>query len=195
MKIPSLDTFVNFDLQTPKKESNKSDNNLTKKATKKTEYKPKEVYLKWTSQDKQNISFNNKKLSRSMIIIAMFFGTLFIVMGEYFLILLIISIFFVYYALNKSPVQNIEHEINSNGLSYAGQQYDWDSLEKFFFKEGDILCIDTYLSLPRRLFMIIDVSKKEEIKNVLEKFIPFVIEPEKDTFNKVYDTINNSLIK
>lgn len=200
MKLPTISSFLNIELNTPQKtdelpKNDTKDNSKTQQEPIKKVYEPKKVILKWTAPDREKYSFGNKKLSRSMVIIAMFFGILFIVMGEYFLILLIMSIIFVYYALDKTPEQMVVHEINSQGILHAGEQYNWEKLESFFFKNDKLLCIDTYLPLPRRLFLLVDEDNKKAIIEHLEKHMPYVVNPEKSSLDKAYDAVVNSLNK
>jgi len=190
MSFLNLNSLINLEL---KKNPETPLINQSKEVVK--DLGPKNTYMTWHAPDREEFSINNKTLFRTFIVITAFFIVLFISMEEYALIMLIASIVFVFYALKKAPIKKIEHEINSHGITYAGQEFNWDKLESFYFKNDNLVCVDTYLSYPRRLFIIIEPDKKKEITENFKKHIKLIEEPPKTYLDKIYDFLYLNLKK
>jgi len=100
---------------------------------------------------------------------------------EWLLIGVMVALMFVAYVLATVEPENVEHEITTIGIVTGNKTYKWEDLKGFWFgkKWKDvILNIDTKLSFPGRLMMLLGDKKQEEIKKILEKYIQFEI-PEK----------------
>ncbi len=93
---------------------------------------------------------------------------------EWFLIAAIISLAFVYYVLSTVSPEEIEYRITNKGISFEEKSYDWDFLWRFWFSEKygqKLLNIDTRLSMPGRLSLVIKKEDEPKIKEILEKYL------------------------
>jgi len=154
-------------------------------------YGEKVVLLTWTAPGRV-IKELSPKAIKTIVIIAVSVSLLFALMQEFFLIIVIASAGFLAYMLSKSPTPEVRHEVSTHGVWYAGEQfYYWHELKQFFFKnEGDalILCVDTVERLPGRLFMTINPSDLEKLKEIFSKHLLFLESEPKDFVSKAYSS-------
>jgi hypothetical protein len=150
---------------------------------------PKEVYLQWEAQSRVHKKGFNKKMTRTMIVIGVVISLFLAVMGEFFLILVIGSIIFVSYVLSTTPPENVIYQISSHGIMYGEQMFYWDQLKQYFFSYStgqELLCVDTKVSLPGRLFLTTRSEDKEKIKEILSRYLPFLKEEPVTVMDKAY---------
>lgn len=131
------------------------------------------------------------KVNRSLLIIAALVALLLVSMKEFLLIAVVSSIVFVRYILSATPGESVHHKITNHGVDFAGQFYSWADLKHYFFishENHEMLCIDTHNKLPGRLFMIIQTSEKEKIKEIVGKYLTFLQEPPSSVVDKMFET-------
>ena len=134
----------------------------------------------------------DKKMIRTLIIIAVIFSLIFILMQEFLLVVLIASIIFMSYIIRATPAESLRYELNTHGVSYAGTLYYWYDLSRFFFKNtagAEVLCVDTISGIPGRLYLTLNPGDREKVKEITEKYLNF-LELEPKTFvDKAYDSV------
>jgi len=170
-----------------------------KEASRQKSFDPKElgeknVFLAWETVSRPEKKLVGAKATRTMTIIGVFVGLLLVIMQEFFLIFLIASVIFISHVLSKAEPEIVKHEISNHGISYNGQLYYWYELKHFFFMQSagfEILAVDTWNSLPGRLFLVLgEKSKdKDKIKEYLTKYIAFLPEPPHTFLDKTYDAV------
>jgi hypothetical protein len=95
---------------------------------------------------------------------------------EFFAALPILALALLAYVLATVPPEIIENEITTQGINVDRHSYLWEELDDFWFAEKysfTVLEIDTFLSWPRRLFVIIKKEDQEKVKQLLAKYIPY----------------------
>lgn len=154
-------------------------------------YGEKTVEFTWTAPSRV-LNELSQKSAKTLVIIAISVSLLLALMQEFPLILVLASAGFLYYMLSKSPMTQIQHEISSHGLWYAGEQfYYWHELKTFFFKQSGgelLLCVDTIEKLPGRLFINFTATDKEKLKELLGKRLIFLEEEPKGLLDKLYNS-------
>ena len=134
----------------------------------------------------------DKKMVKTLIIIAVVISMIFILMQEFLLVVLIASIIFISYIIRATPAENLKYELNTHGVSYAGTLYYWYDLSRFFFKNtagAEVLCIDTKSGIPGRLYLTIIAGDREKIREIIKKYLNF-LEVEPKTFvDKAYGSV------
>ena len=88
-------------------------------------------------------------------------------------VVLIISIFFLFYVLSTVEPENIEYKITNKGIKIGGRRNDWAVLGRFWFSrrfDHDLLIIES-ASLPGRIELVIVPEKKEEIRKSLSAYL------------------------
>lgn len=137
-------------------------------------------------------SFKLPKLNRSFVVIGMFLLLLFLMMKEFLLIAALGSLFFLWNVLSGVRSEPVTHEISTHGISYAGQFYKWTELKEFFFGRlgnTDTLCINTVEKLPGRLILLVKISDKEKLTEILGRYLTFIQKEPTNVFDKVYNTV------
>ena len=92
----------------------------------------------------------------------------------------ILAVVFVAYVLSTVPPETIHHRITTFGVENAGRRYSWIELYEFWFEEKDevaMLTMQTRIPFPPRIHILLGEVKKEEVKAVLERYLPFRPEP------------------
>jgi len=102
---------------------------------------------------------------------------------EWLLIAVMVALMFVAYVLATVPPEKVEHEITTRGVVTGGKTYKWGDLKGFWFSKKwkeTILHIETKLSFPGRLMMLLGGADEKKIKEILQKQMEYE-EPE-ETF-------------
>ena len=89
-------------------------------------------------------------------------------------VILLISLFFLFYVMNTIPPETVEYKITTRGISVAGKKIDWSMLGRFCFvqkEDLETLVVET-ATFPGRMELIIASSKKEEIRKALSSYLP-----------------------
>ena len=105
---------------------------------------------------------------------------------EWLLIAVIVALAFVAYVLATVSPEKVEHEITSRGVVVEKKLYQWKDLNRFWFSvkwKDKILNIDTKLGFPARFMMLLGEIKKEDIKEILNKYVQYEV-PEKTFLDK-----------
>lgn len=185
MQLKDLTSFVGL---TKKKEEPISPSTASVKPDP-SMYGEKVVEHSWTAPNRV-VNQLSQKSAKTIIVIAVSVSLLFALMQEFLLIIVIASAGFLYYMLSKSPATEVEHQVSTHGLWYAGEQfYYWYELKQFFFKSDGqslFLCVDTVERLPGRIFLNIKPEDKEKLKELFAKRLLFLEEEPKNFIDKAY---------
>lgn len=105
---------------------------------------------------------------------------------EWLLIGVIIALMFISYVLGTVPPPNVNYKITTRGILVEDKTYNWSQLRRFWFSKKwgrELIYLETILSFPRQLQLIIEDQKKEEVKKIVEKYLIFE-EPKKTIIDK-----------
>lgn len=133
-------------------------------------------------------------------------------MGEIILIILAISLVFLIFIMATVPPESVAHEITTKGLKVSGKFYKWSALDSFWFtKKYDfvLLNIDTNLSMPSRLILLLDYKKMrmiddkespyssdiEDISNLLGRYIEIKVFDENIKQSKFSELTEGKIIQ
>lgn len=93
---------------------------------------------------------------------------------EWLLIATIIALVFVYYVLSSVPPEEVEHQITTRGLRFAGRDFFWEELGRYWFSERwsqKIFNIEIGGRLPGRLELLLGEMEEKKIKDVVGKYL------------------------
>lgn len=93
---------------------------------------------------------------------------------EWLLIATIIALIFVYYVLSSVPPEEVEHQITNRGIRFAGRDFFWEELGRFWFHERfgqKILNIEIGGRLVGRLELLLGQTEEKTIKEILAKYL------------------------
>lgn len=152
----------------------------------------KSLYKWETTNIPSNETFTMPKFNRSFVVIGLFVILLFLLMKEFLLIAALGAIFFLWSVLSKVSAQNVTHELTSHGVDYAGQFFKWTELSEYYFssKNGsEMLCINTSVNLPKRLFLVLGNADKNKINEILGKYLDLLKKEPNTVFDKAYTSV------
>jgi len=140
-------------------------------------------------QEKIDISWNSpsrlfkrrdKEYFTNIAAIVFLLVVILIFAREFMLVAAVLSIVFLVYVLSTVPPEEVKHSISSLGIESAGHFYRWEELQDFWFEEqwGQQLLI-VRPALGTRIVILLGLIQKDQIKEVVGKYIPFREEPEK----------------
>ncbi|MBI2600509.1 hypothetical protein HYW42_01020 [Candidatus Daviesbacteria bacterium] len=120
--------------------------------------------------------------------IVVLFILIVLLMKEFLLIGVLLSLMFVSYVLALVPPNNVVYRVSTQGIVIGEDFYFWHYLDSFWFKKkegSDILIIQTALRFPAQLMLVLgqDVSE-EEVKRIIARFLPYHEIPHKTLFDK-----------
>ncbi|HOR01894.1 MAG TPA: hypothetical protein PKZ92_01395 [Candidatus Woesebacteria bacterium] len=98
---------------------------------------------------------------------------------EFFLIIALVSVLFLYYVLSTVPPQNVKYKITNRGIYFGEDRYQWDLFSRFWIKKSlsnETINFETILRFPRQISLVINESDKEKIKELVVKRLPLVEE-------------------
>ncbi|MFA5532324.1 MAG: hypothetical protein WDA13_01885 [Candidatus Shapirobacteria bacterium] len=96
---------------------------------------------------------------------------------EFFLIIALVSILFLYYVMSTIEPGNIKYKITNRAIYFGEPNYEWDLLTRFWFKKSlssEMIHFETKLRFPRQVSLVINKEDKEKIKEIVLKKLPMV---------------------
>jgi hypothetical protein len=96
---------------------------------------------------------------------------------EFFLILALVSVLFLYYVLSTVPPSKAKYKITNWGIYFGEARYAWDNFEKFWFGKSlgsDMINFGTVLRFPRSVSLVINPNDQEKLKEIVVKKIPLI---------------------
>ena len=100
-----------------------------------------------------------------------------IFINEFFLIMALISVLFVYYALSSVPPGMVKNKLTNRAVYFGELRYEWNGLQNFWFKKSlsnQTINFDTMLRFPRMVSLVIDPQDQEKLKEIVVKRIPLL---------------------
>jgi hypothetical protein len=86
---------------------------------------------------------------------------------------LISLLFFIYVVFSTKP-NMIKNRITARGVEYDDKLYEWFMLDSFYFtkkKEQNFLIVNTKLSFPSTLIMLLDEKDRLPIFLLLQEYV------------------------
>ncbi len=134
------------------------------------------VLFEWTSPERA-FQRRNRDFWITAIAILVLVSVIFVMIQEFYLVIALISVLFLYYVLSTVPPENITHKITNKGIYFGEAHYSWDLLERFWFQKTlgwDAVFFETKLRFPPQLSMIIDKESEDKLKEIIQKRIPLI---------------------
>lgn len=155
---------------------------------------PKESYFVWSAPGRAIHKGYNEKLMRTFAIIGVFVALFLVILQEYLLILVVVSMIFVGHVLAKTPPEDSKFELSSYGVSIDDQTYYWHELRRFFFFNQDgykVLAIDLINGFPSRLFLTINEADLSKIQEILGQRLQFLESVPETLLDKTYKSVSS----
>ena len=104
-------------------------------------------------------------------------SVIFFLIKEFFLIMALGSVLFLFYVLSTVEPGKIKNKITNRGIYLGEAMYPWELLVRFWFKNSlgtEAILFETNLRFPPQVVLVIDPKDKEKLKNLVVKKIPLI---------------------
>jgi len=132
--------------------------------------------LKWEAPERA-FKKRDKDFWITTISILVLFSVVLFFVKEFFLIVALVSVLFLYYVLSTVPPQTAKYKITNRGIDFGDSKYSWDILLRFWFRKSldtELLEFETNLRIPRQISLVINETDKEKLKDIVLKKLPLV---------------------
>ena len=155
---------------------------------------PQKVLLKWEGVPKAASATMDPRYRKTFLIIGVVVVFLLVLMKEFFLILVVASLYFVSHTMAKNPLDNFKYIISTYGLNINERLYYWDEIVRFFFSGHysdveEYLAVDLKEGFPSRLIIGFEDKDKEKIIEAMNKYIPYLEEEPLTFVDKAYKSV------
>lgn len=140
--------------------------------------KEEKVLFEWTAPERA-FQRRDRDFWITAVAILVLVAVILIFIKEFFLIIALGSILFLYYVMSTVPPENIKNKLTNRGVYFGEARYEWIVLRRFWFKKSlsnQLLAIETNLRFPRQIMLVIDIKDQEKIKELVVKRIPMLEE-------------------
>ncbi len=144
---------------------------------------PTEVLYKWTAPARIFVK-RDQKWFISIAFVILVFILLFAFLQDILPIFVLVALMFIIYLLGTIEPHDIVHEITNKGIHTMDKLFTWTELKNFWFtKQYDWvkLNVDTKLTFPGRLILLVKEREDRKVFNLLRKNLPYY-ELEKQTW-------------
>ncbi len=155
----------------------------------------REVLFSWESPERTFVP-RSREYFRRIISLLFIVSAVLILAGQFLLVALLVALAVLYYVLSSVPPSNVKHELDNYGIFYLGRQYYWPELKFYFFTNEageNILNVDTRDPYPGRLILLLGKIKPEEVKEVMNKYLPLREVPPETMFDKAFKSVSSKL--
>ena len=134
------------------------------------------VLIEWVAPERA-FQKREKDFWITAVAILVLVAVIFIFITEFFLVVALGSLLFLFYVMSTVPPENTKYMITNRGIYMGEAHYYWDILEKFWFKPSmstEMIHFGTILRFPRSVSFVINHQDKEKIKEIVAKKIPLI---------------------
>jgi hypothetical protein len=134
------------------------------------------VLFEWEAPER-SFKKRDKDFWITVVAILVLFSVVLFFIKEFFLIVALTSVLFLYYVLSTVPPGKIKNKITNRGIHFGDVKYGWNLLLRFWFKkslDSHLLEFETNLRIPRQISLVINIDDKKKIKDIVLKKLPLV---------------------
>ncbi|MDD4938057.1 MAG: hypothetical protein PHX34_03525 [Candidatus Shapirobacteria bacterium] len=142
------------------------------------DWNEEKVKIEWEAAERA-FQKKNKDFWITAIAILILVSVILVFVKEFFLIISLVSVLFLYYVLSTVSPRQIKYKITNRSIYFGESNYEWDLLTRFWFKKSlssEMIHFETKLRFPRQVSLVINEVDKEKIKEIVIKKIPMVEE-------------------
>ena len=154
-----------------------------------------EILLSWKSPSHP---FKKRNKAFYQTIAAMTFLLLVIVffLHEFLLMGVILAVAFVIYVIYSIPPIEVGHKITPGGIENAGRFFSWNQLSSFWFEKklnSEVLIIQTHLSYPAQIRIVLNQVKSENVKEIMGKYLIYLEKPPRNFVDNFSNWLGNKI--
>lgn len=142
------------------------------------DWNEEKIRIEWKAPERA-FQKKDKDFWITIIAILILVSVILFFVKEFFLILALISILFLYYVLSTVPPKDIKYKITNRAIYFGESDYKWEIFTRFWFKKNlssNMIHFETKLRFPRRISLVINFADKEKIKEIVLKKLPLIEE-------------------
>ncbi len=143
------------------------------------ELSEEKVLMEWEAPER-SFQRRDRDFWITAVAILALVSVIFIFIKEFFLVVALGSVLFLYYVLSTVPPGNIRNKVTNKGIYFGEARYPWELLERFWFKKSlsnSLLMLETRLKFPRQISLVILPDSQEKIKEIMIKRVPLLETP------------------
>ena len=137
------------------------------------------VLFEWVAAERA-FQRREKDFWVTAVAILVLVAVIFIFIKEFFLIIALGSLLFMFYVLSTVPPADVKYMITNRGVYFGEIHYYWDVLEKFWFKKSlstEMIHFGTVLKFPRTVSLVIKPADKDKLQELVLKKLPLIDNP------------------
>jgi hypothetical protein len=134
------------------------------------------VLGEWTAAERA-FQKRDKDYWITAIAILVLVSVILVFIKEFFLIIALVSLLFLYYVLSAVPPGETKYKITNRGVYMGETVYYWNILEKFWFSNSlssEMINFGTVLRFPRAITLVIKAADKEKLRELVKKRLPLI---------------------
>lgn len=134
------------------------------------------TFLEWHAPGRPFKEHSKEYFVNGFLIMVAVEIIVFLVFKDFFLMTLIFSLVFLWFALSFVPPHDFYYKITTEGIRVEDYFFIWDELYDFFFIKHhgkDVLYITTKSYYPGELKLTLGEFTADEIKPILLPFLPY----------------------
>lgn len=146
------------------------------------------VLFEWVAPERA-FQKREKDFWITAVAILVLVAVIFVFIKEFFLIIALGSLLFMFYVLSTVPPTDAKYKLTNRGVYFGEVPYYWDTLEKFWFKKSlstEMIHFGTLLKFPRTVSLVIKKDDKEKLREIVIKKLPLIENPP-STIDKITD--------
>jgi hypothetical protein len=109
----------------------------------------------------------------TILAIAGIIGLVLFLVEGFMPVVLLASLIFLFYVLSTVEPESVEYRVTNKGIKVAGKLTEWKVLTRYWFSrrfDSELLVFEE-ITIPGRMELVLDATKKEEIKKALEPYL------------------------
>jgi hypothetical protein len=134
------------------------------------------VLFEWEAPER-SYQKRNKDVWVTAIAILILVSVILIFIKEFYLIVALFAVLFLYYSLSTVPPGTIKNKLTNRGLYFGELKYEWSVLKRFWFKKSlssQTINFGTSLRFPQQVSLVINPEDQEKLKEIIVKRIPML---------------------
>ncbi|MBN1162786.1 hypothetical protein JXA34_03540 [Patescibacteria group bacterium] len=138
---------------------------------------PRKVLMEWTEMSRPEMKQLDPKVSKTLNVIGGFFLVLLLLMKEFPLILVIVSMMLIARTLRQIPPEKVNYEISNHGIKFNEFLYRWDELESYFIKDSSemhVMVVATKVPIPGRVYLTYKNKDEEKLIDLLGEYLIYI---------------------
>lgn len=151
--------------------------------------------LTWKSPSRP-FKRRDKEFFTTIGAIVFLIAVILLLLKEFLLIGVILSLMFIAYVLSTTEPEIVEHTITNKGIKSMGHEYEWSELNHFWFTEKwgqPILTISFKIRGLVQVIILVPKDLQGKVKEELQNYLTYQEKPEKNFFDSAAEWLSKKV--